>query len=117
MFGTDDLDHRRSFGTGARGRSVRRDTGDFHATYRDVERAKTIVVAGLDAEQEVPILHLRIRKAARRGAKVFVLHPRRTRLHDVATHVLVRPGDEAAVAPSDHRVARHRGRRPDRATR
>jgi len=37
-----------------------------------------IVVAGLDAEQEVPILHLRLRKAAGRGAKIYVLHPRRT---------------------------------------
>ena len=58
-------------------------------TYKDVERAKVILVAGLDAEQEIPILHLRLRKAASRGARIWVLHPRRTRLHDVATHVLV----------------------------
>jgi len=63
--------------------------------YKDVERAKVILVAGLDAEQEVPILHLRLRKAASRGAKIWVLHPRRTRLHDLATHVLCAPGDEA----------------------
>ena len=66
-------------------------------TYKDVERAGVIVVAGLDAEQEVPILHLRLRKAARRGARIWVLHPRRTRLHDVATHVLCVPGDEARL--------------------
>src|SRR5207302_7887934 len=36
-----------------------------------------------------------IRKAARVGAKVFVVHPRRTQLHDVADHLLVRPGGEA----------------------
>ena len=64
-------------------------------TYRDVERAKAILVVGLDAEQEVPILHLRLRKAAAAGARIWVLHPRRTRLHDVATHILARPGDEA----------------------
>jgi NADH-quinone oxidoreductase subunit G len=63
-------------------------------TYADVERAKAILVVGLDAEQEVPILHLRLRKAAAAGARIWVLHPRRTRLHDVATHILVRPGDE-----------------------
>ena len=34
--------------------------------YRDVEHAKAILVVGLDAEQELPILHLRIRKAIRR---------------------------------------------------
>jgi len=59
-------------------------------------------VAGLDAEQELPILHLRIRKAARRGATVFVVHNRRTRLHDVAEHLLVRPGQEAAALERIH---------------
>ena len=92
VFGTNDLDHRRDEGTGIGGfdgmpaQSV---------TYKDVEHAKVILVAGLDAEQEVPILHLRLRKAARRGARIFVLHPRRTRLYDVAEHILCRPGDEA----------------------
>ncbi|MBA3552342.1 MAG: NADH-quinone oxidoreductase subunit NuoG, partial [Actinobacteria bacterium] len=67
-------------------------------TYHDVERAKTIVVAGLDAEQELPILHLRIRKAVHNGgARVVVVHPRRTRLWDVADHLLCRPGEEADV--------------------
>ena len=66
-------------------------------TYKDVERAKVILVAGLDAEQEVPILHLRLRKAARAGAKIWVLHPRRTRLHDVATHILCRPARRCAL--------------------
>ena len=45
----------------------------------------------------MPILHLRLRKAARRGAKIFVLHPRRTRLWDVAEHILCRPGEEQDV--------------------
>jgi NADH-quinone oxidoreductase subunit G len=54
-------------------------------------------VVGLDAEQEVPILHLRLRKAAARGARIVVVHPRRTRLHDVAGHILCRPGDEGGI--------------------
>ncbi|TMK77819.1 MAG: NADH-quinone oxidoreductase subunit G, partial [Actinobacteria bacterium] len=62
-------------------------TGGMAVTYRDVELAKLIVVVGLDAEQEVPILHLRIRKAARQGARIVVIHPRRTRSYDVAEHV------------------------------
>ncbi len=66
-------------------------------TYRDVENASVLVLVGLDAEQELPILHLRIRKAARKGAKVFVLGPRRTRLWDVAEHLMVLPGQEAAA--------------------
>ncbi|MGZ6544627.1 MAG: NADH-quinone oxidoreductase subunit G [Actinomycetota bacterium] len=91
VFGTNDLDHRRDEGVGI----AAFDGMPAAVTYEDVEHAKVIVVAGLDAEQEVPILHLRLRKAARRGAKIFVLHPRRTRLHDVAEHILCRPGDEA----------------------
>jgi NADH-quinone oxidoreductase subunit G len=66
-------------------------------TARDLERARVILVAGLDAEQELPIVHLRLRKAAGRGARIVVLHPRRTRLHDVAEHVLCRPGQQATV--------------------
>ena len=75
-------------------------------TYRNVEDAKVVFVAGLDAEQEVPILHLRLRKAAARGARIVVLHPRRTRLWDVAEHILCRPGDEAWLLEKEE--GRHR---------
>jgi NADH-quinone oxidoreductase subunit G len=95
VFGTNDLDHRRDAGGGTVEAIAA--AGPGAVTYRDVERAKVILVAGLDAEQEVPILHLRLRKAASRGARIVVLHPRRTRLHDVAEHVLVAPGAEAAA--------------------
>jgi NADH-quinone oxidoreductase subunit G len=97
VFKTNDVDHR-STGSdpGAVGAEAAM-AGGTPVTYRDVERAKAILVVGLDAENELPILHLRIRKAARRGAKVFVIHPRRTRLWDVATHVPCRPGDEVAM--------------------
>lgn len=94
VFGTNDLDHRRHFGAEAAEALAASGPG---VTYEDVEAAKLIVVVGLDAEQEVPILHLRIRKAARKnGAKVIVIHPRRTRLRDVAVHVLCKPGEEVA---------------------
>jgi NADH-quinone oxidoreductase subunit G len=95
VFGTNDLDHRRAGGPPLAERVAAR--APMAVTYRDVERAPAILVVGLDAEQEVPILHLRLRKAARAGARIWVVHPRRTRLHDVATHVLVRPGDEGRV--------------------
>src|SRR5436309_1091415 len=68
-----------------------------HAAVRDRARAGAILLVELDAEQEVPILQLRVRKAAARGAKVFVIPPRRTRLWDVAEHVACRPGQEASV--------------------
>jgi NADH-quinone oxidoreductase subunit G len=92
---TNDLDHRR--GSGAPAAEWFAARAPMHVTYRDVERAPVILVVGLDAEQEVPILHLRLRKAAAAGARTWVLHPRRTRLHDVATHILAPPGDEGRL--------------------
>jgi NADH-quinone oxidoreductase subunit G len=91
-FRTNDIDHRRQFHGGEAERLEA--AAPMRVTYRDVERARAILVVGLDAEQELPILHLRIRKAARRGTKVFVVGPRRTRLHDVAEHILCKPGEE-----------------------
>jgi NADH-quinone oxidoreductase subunit G len=100
VVGTNDLDHRRAFHGGLAEEIAA--ASPMAVTYRDVERAGAILLVGLDAEQELPILHLRIRKAARRGAKVFVVHHRRTRLHDVAEHLLVRPGREAATLGRIH---------------
>ena len=94
VFKTNDLDFHAEFSGGQWRLSA---AGATDVTYRDVERAKVILVFGVDAEQEIPILHLRIRKAARRGARVFVVHSRRTRLWDVAEHLLCRPGEEAAT--------------------
>jgi NADH-quinone oxidoreductase subunit G len=96
-FGTNHLDHRPAGGGDTPVGVEAAQAAGMPVTYADVESAKAIVVIGLDAEQELPILHLRIRKAARRGAKVFVVHARRTRLHDVAEHVLCRAGEEAQV--------------------
>jgi NADH-quinone oxidoreductase subunit G len=94
-FGTNDLDHRRHRTDDVPVALEAHQAAGMRVTNADVERAKVILLVGLDAEQEVPILHLRIRKAAGRGAKVFVIHPRLTRLHDVAKHLPTRPGQEA----------------------
>ncbi|HEY3264610.1 MAG TPA: molybdopterin-dependent oxidoreductase, partial [Actinomycetota bacterium] len=99
-FGTNDLDHRRTFHGGHA--ELLAAASPLDTTYRDMERAKVILVAGLDAEQEVPILNLRIRKAARRGAAVFVIHPRRTRLWDVAEHTLCLPEHQTYVLERIH---------------
>ena len=94
-FVTNDLDHRRVFHGGTA--EVLAAAAPMRTTNADVERARSILVVGLDAEQEVPLLHLRIRKAARRGSRVFVVHPRRTRLWDVAEHSLVLPEHQSYV--------------------
>lgn len=95
VLGTNDLDHRRQSSAARSEAHVA--ARPMEVTYKDVERAAAILVVGLDAEQEVPILHLRLRKAARAGARIWVVHPRRTRLYDVATHALVVPGAERAL--------------------
>jgi NADH-quinone oxidoreductase subunit G len=97
-FGTNDLDHRPGRDLDVPPDVERTAAAGMPVTYADIERAKSIVVVGLDTREELPILHLRIRKAVRQaGARVFVLHPRRTALADVAEHVLVPPGAEADV--------------------
>ncbi len=63
----------------------------------DLERAKTILVWGPDLKEEHPTLYLRVRRAAQAGAKLVVVHPRRTGLDDRATHRLrYRPGSGAS---------------------
>ncbi len=96
-FGTNDIDHRPSGGWDVPPDVERSAAAGLPVTYRDVERAGAILVVGLDSREELPILHLRIRKAARGGARVLVIHPRRTALADVAEHVLCGPGREADV--------------------
>ena len=95
-FGTNDVDHR-LVGSPDVPLAVEQAHGaGMPVTYGDVERARAILLVGLDAENELPILHLRIRKAVRKGgARVFVVHPRRTRLADVAEHFPCPPGAEA----------------------
>jgi NADH-quinone oxidoreductase subunit G len=96
-FGTNDLDHRPGRDLDVPPDVDRTSAAGMPVTYADVERAATIVVVGLDTREELPILHLRIRKAIRRGARVFVVHPRRTAISDVAEHILCPPGGEADV--------------------
>jgi NADH-quinone oxidoreductase subunit G len=91
---TNDVDHRTADGGFA---EVVAAASQMSVTAKGLERANVILVAGIDAEQEAPVLHLRLRKAARHGARIVVVHPRRTRLHDVAEHVLCLPGEEASL--------------------
>jgi NADH-quinone oxidoreductase subunit G len=98
VFGTNDIDHRFLGSPDVPVEVEQAAAAGMPVTYRDVEQASAILVVGLDTREELPILHLRIRKAWRNGgAKVFVIHPRRTAIADIAEHVLVPPGSEAEV--------------------
>jgi NADH-quinone oxidoreductase subunit G len=98
VFSTNDVDHRTTgFADPGAWPVEAIQAAGMPVTYADVEKAKAILIIGLDAENELPILHLRIRKAALKGARVFIVHPRRTRLWDMATHIPCLPGEEAAL--------------------
>ncbi len=69
-------------------------------TYADLEKASVVVLAGLEPEDESPIVFLRLRKANRkRGTKVVSIAPFTTRGLQKMNGTLVRtaPGDEVAA--------------------
>jgi len=65
----------------------------------DLDRAATILLWAPDLKEESGSLYLRVRHAVQeRGAKLVVVHPRRTGLDDRATHKLTyRPGEGPAL--------------------
>ena len=65
------------------------------AAIADLDSANTILWAGPDPKEELPVLYLRIRAAVEKGAKLVVLHPRRISLSELGTHLRVPPGFEA----------------------
>ncbi|MGW0432430.1 NADH-quinone oxidoreductase subunit G [Micromonospora sp. NPDC003197] len=82
--------------------------GVTDVTYADIERAPAVVLAGLDPEEECPILFLRLRKAYRnKGLKVFALAPFATRGLEKLGAKLARvvPGEEAEVLATHPTVA------------
>jgi NADH-quinone oxidoreductase subunit G len=58
------------------------------ATVDDLETASTILVWGPDLKESLPVLYLKVRKAARSGAKLIVASPFGTGLDSIATHVV-----------------------------
>ncbi|MGZ8754152.1 MAG: NADH-quinone oxidoreductase subunit NuoG [Acidimicrobiia bacterium] len=65
----------------------------------DLDRAATILLWAPDLKEESGSLYLRVRHAVQEGgAKLVVVHPRRTGLDDRATHKLTyRPGEGSAL--------------------
>ena len=99
VLGTDNVDFRLAPRTHDERPVLAALSGTAGVTYADVERARVIVLAGLDAEEEVPILHLRVRKAWRNhGARVVVVGPALGSGDDYhARWVRTAAGEEAAT--------------------
>lgn len=67
-----------------------------NVSFASLERASKIVLVGLDPEDEAPVLFLRLRKAAKKGAQVVVIASHETRgSHKMSAElVAVAPGAE-----------------------
>jgi NADH-quinone oxidoreductase subunit G len=47
----------------------------FEMSVADIEKAKVVLLVGCNIRHEIPLLHQRLHKAAKRGQKVFVINP------------------------------------------
>ncbi|MCC6574369.1 MAG: formate dehydrogenase subunit alpha, partial [Planctomycetes bacterium] len=66
--------------------------------YEDIEKAKCLLIIGSNPTEGHPILGDRIRQAARRGATMIVIDPRRTQTaREADLHLPVRPGGNVAI--------------------
>jgi formate dehydrogenase major subunit len=73
-------------------------TGAATNSFDDIEHAATILVCGANATENHPVVGARIRQAARRGAALIVIDPRRTELAAHATiHLRPEPGTDVLV--------------------
>ncbi len=76
VLGTDNVDFRLRPRTTDERDVLSAVAGSVGPTYDDVENADVVVIAGLDPQEEVPILYLRLRKAWRRSRlKIVVVGP------------------------------------------
>lgn len=73
-------------------------TGAATSSFSDIEMARTILVCGSNTTENHPIVGARIKRAARRGAHLIVIDPRRIELADHAQlHLQLRPGTTVAL--------------------
>ena len=79
VIGTDNVDHYPRPPVPARP-----DIG-FNGAIADLDSAQMILVVGVDPLAEVPVLHLRLRKATQRGAQLALIHANPTGLIQEAT--------------------------------
>ncbi|GJI93612.1 formate dehydrogenase subunit alpha [Duganella caerulea] len=73
-------------------------TGAATNTFDDIERAEVILLCGCNPTENHPIVGARIKQAARNGALLIVIDPRRIELADYAAlHLPLRPGHNIAL--------------------
>ena len=97
VLGTADIDCQ--LGDGLPASFVAGIPSERRASINDLERARCVLVVGPDLKEELPVLFLRVRRAATAlGATLVEVHPRDTGLTLVAGEVIRhRPGEAASV--------------------
>ncbi|TWG88795.1 NADH-quinone oxidoreductase subunit G [Luteimonas sp. J16] len=95
--GTGNIDHR----IGQHDLSDGAVAEPFAMPVADIENADAIVIVGSNLRHEVPLLHQRVRKAWRRGAKVHVVGPVDFEFtFDIASKAIVPPSKVAGALAS-----------------
>ncbi|MCC6149234.1 MAG: formate dehydrogenase subunit alpha [Planctomycetes bacterium] len=100
FFGTNNVDNCSRVCHSPTAYGLREAFGESAGTggYEDIELAQAILVIGSNPTEAHPILGDRIRQAARRGAKMIVIDPRRTQTaREADIHLPVRPGGNVAI--------------------
>jgi formate dehydrogenase major subunit len=79
-------------------------------SFDDIEVARTLLVWGANATDDHPVVGARIKQAARRGARLIVVDPRRTELAGEADcHLALRPGTNIPLLNAMAHVVVHEG--------
>lgn len=85
-------------------------TGAASASYRDIEKARCLVVAGANPTEAHPVTGARIKQAALRGTPLVVIDPRRIELAEHAgIHLQLHPGTNVALFNGIARVLLEEG--------
>ncbi len=99
VFGTNNVDHcaRLCHASTVTGLARTLGSGAMTNSIAEFEDADVILVTGSNPTENHPVIALKIKKAARKGAKIIVVDPRKIELVDFATMWLrQRPGSDVA---------------------
>src|SRR6266852_3955141 len=100
VMGTNNVDHctRLCHSPSVEAMLTSMGSGATSNSYQDYEEAGCLMVVGADASANHPVIAIRLRKAASRGARLIVINPKRIELCDQADLWLQeRPGTDVAL--------------------
>ncbi len=99
IIGTNNIDHRDGGDVAAISTGLPAIADVMKPQYGPDPKVDTILLVGVDPNEELPVLSVHLKRAVRRGkAKVIVVHPRRIEMTRYnAPHLIYKPGSEAML--------------------